>query len=444
VTAGRDHWWCSRLAHFAGHREEAVALAREAVRLLEGLDEMHEAYARWWVGVLQGDRGAIERWGLVTAELARPRGELGIAAHALNRVAMVRWAVDPGQGELLMQESLALAREGGSLEQTARVYNNLAYELTLDRDVDEAERWFDEGLAWTSEQDLTFWWDTMVDSRSLLRLFAGDWGRALQDVRTVLSSPRAAPGMQACARVADTLIRLRRGEPGVAERIDGLAENLRAASVDDRLLLLAVRAEAAWVDGTGDAAVHQALTTTVTQLGGASDWRLAEPALFWLLRLDPQLLVDMDADVLRRPLALELAGDRMAAVAAWSELGSPFEAAVVRAGSDDPDELRAAFEVLGDLGATTTVAALRRDAAARGVRTVPRGVRPSTRRDPLGLTSRQAEVLDLLADGLTNGEIAERLVISPKTAEHHVSAVLARLGASTRGQAVAIARERRG
>jgi DNA-binding NarL/FixJ family response regulator len=54
----------------------------------------------------------------------------------------------------------------------------------------------------------------------------------------------------------------------------------------------------------------------------------------------------------------------------------------------------------------------------------------------VGLTGRQAEILGLLADGLTNAEIAERLVLSVRTVDHHVSAVLSKLGATSRQDAV--------
>lgn len=55
------------------------------------------------------------------------------------------------------------------------------------------------------------------------------------------------------------------------------------------------------------------------------------------------------------------------------------------------------------------------------------------------LTPREHEVLQLLGKGLTNREIGERLVVSPKTVEHHVSQILAKLGARTRAEAAAIA-----
>jgi DNA-binding NarL/FixJ family response regulator len=75
------------------------------------------------------------------------------------------------------------------------------------------------------------------------------------------------------------------------------------------------------------------------------------------------------------------------------------------------------------------------------VRAVPRGPIAGTRANSAGLTRRQAQVLTLLADGLTNPEIADRLCISAKTAEHHVSAIMARFDAATRRQAIAAARK---
>jgi len=69
---------------------------------------------------------------------------------------------------------------------------------------------------------------------------------------------------------------------------------------------------------------------------------------------------------------------------------------------------------------------------ALGVRTIPRGPRPRTQLNPAGLTSRELEVLALLGQGLRNVDIAGRLVVSPKTVDHHVSAILRKLGVSNR------------
>ena len=55
--------------------------------------------------------------------------------------------------------------------------------------------------------------------------------------------------------------------------------------------------------------------------------------------------------------------------------------------------------------------------------------------NPAGLTQREAEVLALLAEGLRNAEIAERLFLTPKTVSHHLSAIYAKLGVSSRTEA---------
>jgi DNA-binding NarL/FixJ family response regulator len=70
-----------------------------------------------------------------------------------------------------------------------------------------------------------------------------------------------------------------------------------------------------------------------------------------------------------------------------------------------------------------------------GLRSIPAGPRTATRAHPLGLTRREHEVLNLIVDGQTNAEIAGQLFISAKTVDHHVSAVLAKLGVPDRNAA---------
>ena len=118
-------------------------------------------------------------------------------------------------------------------------------------------------------------------------------------------------------------------------------------------------------------------------------------------------------------------------------MGCPYEQALALAEGDESAQL-AALEILETLGAGPAVERLRQTLRATGVRGIPRGPRPSTKENPAGLTNRQIEVLALMADGSSNAEIADRLFISPKTVDHHVSAILAKLEARTRAEAVAI------
>jgi DNA-binding CsgD family transcriptional regulator len=118
----------------------------------------------------------------------------------------------------------------------------------------------------------------------------------------------------------------------------------------------------------------------------------------------------------------------------------PYERAMALWDGGSTDELLAALPLLDGLDARAVAALFRARLREAGVRAVPRGQQPATRANPAGLTPRQMDVLALLADGLSNADIAERLVISPKTADHHVSAVLGKLSVHSRGEAAAAAR----
>ena len=112
--------------------------------------------------------------------------------------------------------------------------------------------------------------------------------------------------------------------------------------------------------------------------------------------------------------------------------------AATNAAAEATDEARAAMAMFERMGAERHVdrtAALLRRLGGGGPR--PRS-RPSAKAVD-GLSQRERDVLDLLRAGLTNAEIGERLYISPKTAEHHVSRILTKLGVRSRAEAAAVA-----
>jgi DNA-binding NarL/FixJ family response regulator len=140
------------------------------------------------------------------------------------------------------------------------------------------------------------------------------------------------------------------------------------------------------------------------------------------------------------PYVLQTAGRWREAADQWQRAGCPYEYARTLAASPDPDDLLTALATLDGMGAEPLARRVRGRLKELGVTRVPRGPVPSTRENPAGLTGRQVEVVRLLADGLSNAEIAARLVLSVRTVDSHVAAVLDKLDAPTRREAAARAR----
>ena len=169
---------------------------------------------------------------------------------------------------------------------------------------------------------------------------------------------------------------------------------------------------------------------------GETPWHFADLVL-WRHRAG---LSAPEGRALPEPIALELDGRHTDAAAAWDELGCPYEAAVALCLADDEAAVAEAHARLREMGAAAAAKIAARRLRERGVRGIARGPRRATREHPAGLTPRELTVLDLVAEGISNAEIAERLFVSPRTVDYHVSALLRKLDARTRGEAVAAAR----
>ena len=233
-------------------------------------------------------------------------------------------------------------------------------------------------------------------------------------------------------------LRLRRGDPGAREALaEVTALALRTGELQRLGPVAAVHAEAAW-HGQPDADVALAAKVMVQARAAGSAREMSEIA-FWLA-LQGHDLSGVAPNNLEPALTQQLKGDWANAAATWAGLGCAFEQAITRFHSGDKMAIHGALAQLSALGATATIERLHAGLRSRGLRApdaAVRGPRATTAAHPAGLTQREAEVLVLMAQGLTNGEIASRIVRSAKTVDHHVSAVLSKLGARSRAEASA-------
>ena len=422
--------WCPGLVG------EADRAGREAVAVLEPLGPSRElamAYANMAaLAMNHEDTAGTAEWSARALELARRLGDKAIEIHALNSLGTMQFLVDGPVARATAEHSLELALRSELVEDALRAYANLAWAAVRHRAQSLANRYLEAATAYASDPELDLWWIYLLGYRARAELDQGRWSEATETAARVIRGRRASPLPAILALTVAGRLRARRGDPDPWSPLD---EALALAGPElQRIEPIAMaRAETAWL--AGDRARVVAETDAVAALAHRCDarWVMGEIAC-WRRRAG--VVEPLGVDLLE-PHALELAGAYEEAAAHWAALGCPYEAAVALAGADDEAALRRALDELLALGATAAAAVVARRLRERGAANLPRGPRPATRENPAQLTARELEVLALLADGLRNRQIAERLFVSSKTVDHHVSAILRKLGARTRGEAAA-------
>ena len=446
LTELADYLWCR------GHNREADEAVARAVELAAGRAERREhayvlhteamraVYAGDVETCLERARGALE--------VAERFGEATIAGHARVTIASIGARGDLDAGLRLLEEAVRAAGRDGDHEVAGRGLNALVLRPMPWNRHDLVERYVDEAIEYCTEHTQDLW---RINVQALAARWALDRGRfddAARYAAAVIDDPRESPWPCHEALCVLALVRARRGDPGardaLAQAVEvGVPLEEHFAHVD----LAAAGAELALLErNPGDCgAVTESILAAALERG---DRDAACRLLFWrrLAGLEDRAVpagsepsglqvraVPADAE----PYGLALSGRWEEAADEWTRRSFPYEAALALSQTGTEATLRRAHAELQRLGARPMATIVARELREQGVRDLPRGPRATTRANEAELTTRELEVLALIAEGLRNADVAERLVVSRRTVDHHVSAILRKLQASSRGEAVA-------
>ncbi|MEA2269557.1 MAG: hypothetical protein QOC64_2167 [Solirubrobacteraceae bacterium] len=463
--AARIAVWVSHQHLVAGRASAARGWLARAERSLEGMGG--DCAGHGWVAVERARHaeGVEEqiRHARRAMEIARDAGEGDLEVFAMSLLG--RATVSAGRqedGMQLLEEALAAASAGRvrNVHTLAEAYCNLITACASAGDWERATEWCELVDDFARSHATAPLLGACRTVHADVLLAAGRWADAERALETALAThARYIPEMSAPTVATMAELRVRQGRLGEAERLLAGREehpsSLRALAI---LRIALGRAQTAVVlldrglRATEDDAVRatQLLAPLVDarlacgDVDGAGE---AARTLAELARTTRIRLVGARAELAAARVALhggrpaDAAEPARRALGAFTALAMPFDVAEARlalagalageAPESARDEARTAFAAFQALGASRAM-----DAAAALLRDV--GGTPGARPRAAGeLTAREQEVLALLALGLSNARIAQTLVISEKTAGHHVSRILTKLGVSNRAEAAA-------
>lgn len=439
--------WLSRLHWRRGEAEQAEHFAKEAVRELENLapgPELAMAYStRSQLHMLHYRFDEAIAWGERAIALADQLGEVETRVHALNNVGSALLLADRAGGREYMEESLALALEHGFHDHAGRAYTNFAEQAVVFKDFTLAERLLSEGIAFAARHDLDSATQYLLGRQAQLRMEQGRFHDAETIAQGVMKMEGLPMVMHLPALTVLGRVRVRLGEPdGPMLLRQALKEGLVTGELQRIVPVRLALAEAAWLAQDMSSCHAQLTEIAAMNLDHFTSSDFGELATWWR-RSGMKSPLPASPARISAPRSAELRGGPLTAAEEWSRLGLPYEAALAlmqAGGADAGTALTRAVSIFEELGARPAAGLARKMAGQLGVMgQLPKPRRKpyaASRRHPLGLTQNEQRVLSLIAQGLSNREIARQLSRSHRTIEHHVSAVLGKLNAANRMEVV--------
>lgn len=427
-----------RLNEVNGRPVEAQAFSAEAIAILESHPPSPDlAFAvgqSAWLAMMRNDFSRATELADRAISIAEVVGDELTTIHSLNTQGTSKNLLGDPHGFSLLEESRRRAEVGGYHFEEVRALINMTGvaldSFEIERGADLAQKARDAAVRYEIQVLESY---ATADLAQALE-WGGDWAAAEDAATEALESH---PHSEVIAGWVLGRLQARQGRPEARATLIR-AWSLAEASTEIQNLCpaAAAQAEYLWLTGEDD---PDLITRLLEVLEEGSRHRMpwfAGSLALWLWKLGR--LEDIPSGI-AAPFMLTIEGEPMDAAEVWKAKGAPYEQALALMHGNQKARV-SALRSFEQLGATVPASRIRRDLLREGVK-VPRGQSKSTQEHAAGLTARQAEVLELLAEGLTNTEIADRLFISYRTVENHVSAILMKLDSPTRDAAADVARD---
>ncbi len=425
----------AQLYHWDGQRDRASQLAREAIDILgpdpAGLDLARALDVNALLAAghdIDASLELVER----ALEAAGPDADEYLLIRYLASKGCADHIADYPEGRASLEEATQRAQTIGDWYEACRALLNHSLLAIEFRDLPTAADLVQEAIALAVHHEQRRNEYSAEAAAALLLELKAEWEQAEDLAREHFHDAVAMANMVTLPVIC--VIEARKGRPGAAASLRQAWEiTAGGGEVPRQLPVAAAVAEHAWICGQGVVLISDITSVMEAGIDMGLKWSSGSIAM-WLWKLGE---LDAAPDGIAEPYRLVIEGEPIAAAELWVEIGCPYERAIALSHGDTAARLEA-LEIIETLGATAVAAKLRQQLRDDGI-AVPRGRSPKTRDHGAGLTARQAEILSLLAEELSNAEIADRLFLSPRTVEHHVAAVMSKLDATTRDQAVTTA-----
>ncbi|HCY77624.1 MAG TPA: hypothetical protein DHV28_17060 [Ignavibacteriales bacterium] len=425
----------SRIVWYDCQDEKGEKYLNKAIQIFEKLSpgrQLAMAYSnKSQAYSIREDSESAIYWGEKALALARQLNDKEVEAHALNNIGCAKLATEDKSGEYDLLRSLEISIENDYFEHATRAYVNLGWITLQQRNLQVADKYFSKGLEYGNEKDIYVFSLCLAGHYAKTKLHFGLWDESVDLANLVLKQKNVPAGNTIMPLNVLAVIRMRRNDPGALKLInEALKLAFDMGEMEKIVSIVAAMAEYFWLQNKLGDVVDELDSVYLKVIKTNNPWAIGEIA-YWLWKADRLFEIPK---IIAKPYLLQIQGKWKEASNVWGELHCPYEQALALS-KGDVDAMKKSIEIFEKLGASATVQLIKQNMRNSGIKSIPKGPRQSTKENFGGLTTRQLEVLKLVANGMSNLQIADNLYISAKTVDHHISAIFSKLNLHSRIEA---------